>query len=208
MLFPKATTEAKHTMKKTILAVLAMGALGCALFSQQAQAVPITGTIQLGGAAQFDSSSLNMAHRVTVWFDSNGNAGHSTVQPGNTGTFASIPAGTQATMAQPWIFNPSTPTPGLWSVAGFTFNLMSSTIVTQNATFLSISGSGIVSGNGFDATNMDWAFTTQNAGGQTHLIFSFSANGSSGGVPDGGATVMLLGAALGALGMARRFLKS
>jgi hypothetical protein len=27
-------------------------------------------------------------------------------------------------------------------------------------------------------------------------------------VPDGGATVMLLGAALGALGMARRFLKS
>jgi VPDSG-CTERM motif len=28
------------------------------------------------------------------------------------------------------------------------------------------------------------------------------------GVPDGGTTVMLLGAALGALGMARRFLKS
>jgi hypothetical protein len=27
-------------------------------------------------------------------------------------------------------------------------------------------------------------------------------------VPDGGATVMLLGAALGALGMARRFLKA
>ena len=27
-------------------------------------------------------------------------------------------------------------------------------------------------------------------------------------VPDGGATIMLLGAALGALGMARRFLKS
>jgi hypothetical protein len=27
-------------------------------------------------------------------------------------------------------------------------------------------------------------------------------------VPDGGATAMLLGAALGALGMARRFLKS
>jgi hypothetical protein len=31
---------------------------------------------------------------------------------------------------------------------------------------------------------------------------------SSAGVPDGGATVMLLGAALGALGIARRFLKS
>jgi len=209
MLSFKATTEAKHTMKKTILAVLAMGALSCALFSQQAQAVPITGTIQLGGAVQFDSSSLNMAHRVNVWFDTFGNPGHSTVQPGNTGTFASILPGTQADMAQPWIFNPSTPTPHLWSVGGFTFDLMSSTIMHQTATFLSIAGHGIVTGPpGFDATPMDWAFTTQNAGGQTHMVFSFSANGSSPGVPDGGATVMLLGAALGALGMARRFLKS
>ncbi|PYL75264.1 MAG: hypothetical protein DMF27_12515 [Verrucomicrobia bacterium] len=197
-------------MKKTILAVLAMGALSCALFSQQAQAVPITGTIQLGGAVQFDSSSLNMAHRVNVWFDTFGNPGHSTVQPGNTGTFAMILPGTQVTMAQPWIFNPSTPTPGLWSVAGFTFNLMSSTVVSQSATFLSIEGHGIETGPaGFDATPMTWAFTTQNAGGHSHMVFSFSANGSSGtGVPDGGATVMLLGAALGALGMARRFLKS
>ena len=45
-------------MKKTILAVLAMGALSCALFSQQAQAVPITGTIQFGGAVRFDTNSL------------------------------------------------------------------------------------------------------------------------------------------------------
>jgi len=58
---------------------------------------------------------------------------------------------------------------------------------------------------------MDWAFSTQSGGGATHLVFSFSANGTAGGVPgfpDGGATVMLLGGALGALGMARRFLKS
>jgi hypothetical protein len=34
------------------------------------------------------------------------------------------------------------------------------------------------------------------------LVTGFAANG----VPDGGATVMLLGAALAALGMARRFL--
>jgi hypothetical protein len=195
-------------MKKTILAVLAMGTLSCALFSQQAQAVPITGTLNLGGAVQFDSSSLNMAHRVNVWFDSNGNAGHSTVQPGNEGTFAMILPGTQADMAQPWIFNPSTPTMHLWSVAGFTFNLMSSTIMAQDATQLVITGHGTVTGPpGFDATTMEWAFSTQSAGGLTHMVFSISANASAG-VPDGGATVMLLGAALGALGMARRFMKS
>ena len=111
-------------------------------------------------------------------------------------------------MAQPWIFNPSTPTPGLWSVAGFTFDLTSSTIIVQNAFVLAITGTGTVSGNGFDDTAMDWAFTTQSAGGLTHLVFSFSANGPAPGVPDGGATVMLLGAALGALGMVRRYLKS
>jgi len=53
---------------------------------------------------------------------------------------------------------------------------------------------------------MDWSFTTQSAGGHTRLNFSFSANGIA--VPDGGTTVMLLGAALGVLGMARRFLMS
>ena len=40
------------------------------------------------------------------------------------------------------------------------------------------------------------------------LATGFAANGGAQQVPDGGATVMLLGAALGALGMARRFLKS
>jgi hypothetical protein len=40
------------------------------------------------------------------------------------------------------------------------------------------------------------------------LVTGFAANGGSVNVPDGGTTVMLLGAALGVLGMARRFLKS
>ena len=161
-------------MKKTILAVLAMGALSCALFSQQAQAVPITGTIQLGGAVQFDSNSLNTATRVNFWFDNNGNPGHSTVQPGNNGTFASIPAGTQADMAQPWIFNPSTPTPHLWSVAGFTFDLMSSTIMTQNAFVLAITGTGTVTGP-LGLTPQRWTGLSQpRVRADTHIWYSHS----------------------------------
>jgi hypothetical protein len=39
------------------------------------------------------------------------------------------------------------------------------------------------------------------------LATGFATNGGTPGVPDGGATVMLLGAALGMLGMARRFIK-
>ena len=192
-------------LTKTILGVLAIGFISCGLFSQQAQATLINGDIQFAGEVQFDTNSLATATRVVTWFDVFHNAGFSSVTSG-TGDFAGIAPGTQATMAQPWIFNPSTPTPGLWSVGGFSFDLLTSTIVTQNASTLVIEGTGIVSGNGFDPTSMDWSFTTQSAGGRTRTTFSFSANGAS--VPDGGTTVMLLGAALGALGMARRFLMS
>src|SRR5438105_6489108 len=191
------------SLSKTLLAVLATGVLSCAVFSQQAQATAINGDIHFAGETHFDTNSLATATRVVTWFDVFHNAGFSSVASG-TGDFAGISPGTQATMAQPWIFIPSTPTPGLWSVGVFSFDLLTSTVVTRNAGTLHTTGTGIVSGNGFDPTSMDWSFTTQSAGGHTRLNFSFSANGVA--VPDGGSAVMLLGAALSALGMARRFL--
>jgi hypothetical protein len=54
----------------------------------------------------------------------------------------------------------------------------------------------------FNADGFDAAAHVATQGGS--LTFFVAENG--GAVPDGGATVMLLGAALGALGMARRFL--
>ena len=79
---------------------------------------------------------------------------------------------------------------------GFTFNLLSSTVVSRSATFLSVTGTGIITGPaGFDATPGVWAFSTQNAGGHPHDTFSFSAN-TTVGVPDGGMTLALLGAGL------------
>ena len=189
-------------LPNAIRTVLATGLLSCALFSQQAQATAIQGNINFAGAVHFDTNSLATATRVVTWFDSNGNAGFSSVQAGGTGDFAGIAAGTQATMAQPWIFTPSTPTPGLWSVGGFSYDLLTSTVVTQNAGTLLITGTGIVSGNGFDPTSMDWSFTTQSAGGQTRTNFSFSANGVA--VPDGGSAVALLGLALVGIEALRR----
>ena len=191
---------------KTLLAVLATALVSCALFSQQAHAITITGDINFVGSVQFNTNNLATATQVNTWFDTLGNAGHSTVAFGNTGTFSGIAPGTQATMAQPWTFNPSTPTPGLWSVAGFTFDLLSSTIVTQNKSTLVITGTGVVSGNGFAPTDMQWNFTTQSAGGRRQTIFSFSANGVS--VPDGGSAVALLGIALVGTEVLRRKLRA
>jgi hypothetical protein len=47
-----------------------------------------------------------------------------------------------------------------------------------------------------------------NQNGQPFGASGYWLSGGGAGVPDGGTTVMLLGAALGALGMARRYLKS
>jgi VPDSG-CTERM motif len=170
-----------------------------------AQATPITGMIQFAGSVAFDTTSLATATQVSTWYDVFGNAGFSNVTAGNTGDFAAITPGTQATMATPYIFNPSTPTPGLFSVGGFTFDLLSSTVITQTANALTISGSGIVSGNGFTPTSMDWMFTTQDVTGKGAAQFSFSANGASAGqVPDSGTAISLLGIGLIGLELARR----
>ena len=193
-------------MKKTILAVLAIGALSCALFSQQAQATPISGTIRFVGGVHLDNNHLGLATTVVTWFDLGLNPGRSNVLTGD-GDFSGIAPGTQADMFNGWVFNPSTPTPGLWSVGGFTFDLASATIISQSNFFLNVLGEGTISGNGFDATPGTFSFTIDNANGRPRVLFGFAAEGSAVPTPDGGATVMLLGAAIGALGIARRFLK-
>jgi len=188
-------------MKKTILAVLAMGALSCAFFSQQLQAAAISGDVAMGGQIQFNSS-LGTATTVTHWISVGANNdGFSTVL-GVTGDLATfISPLDEAAMAQPWNFSSGGPQAALWSVGGFTFDLASSTTVTQIFNFLNVTGVGTISGNGFDSTPATFTLTVTQLG--TRLVFgAITAT-----TPDGGTTVMLLGTALGALGMARRFLK-
>src|SRR5207249_5686588 len=172
---------------KILLAIVATAASFGLLSS--AQATPITGMLNIWGTATFDTTSLATAHSATFT--------DVIVLGGNTGTFAGFAVGTPVVMAS-YTFDPSTITNGLWSVNGFTFNLTSSVVQTpRSATFLSVSGTGIITGPaGFDATPGVWAFTSQNAGGHPHDTFSFSANTEGGAVPDGGMTLALLGAGL------------
>ncbi len=87
-------------MKKTILAVLAIGALSCGLFSQQAQAAQITGEIHFVGDAIFDSPNLSAATTVNVWISVQNTLQQSTVES-SSGDFAIVPIGTLADMAHP-----------------------------------------------------------------------------------------------------------
>ena len=171
-------------LSKLLLAIVAVVASVGLLSS--AQATPITGMLNIGGSATFNTNSLLTAGSATFT--------NPHVEGMNTGTFAGFAINTPVVMAS-YTFDPSTMTTGLWSVNGFTFNLLTSTVVSRSATFLSVSGTGIITGPpGFDATQGMWAFTSQNAGGRPHSTFSFSANTTA--VPDGGMTLALLGTGL------------
>src|SRR5436309_1514235 len=173
-------------LSKALLAMVAAVA-GVGLLSS-AQATPITGMLNIGGTATFNTNSLATATSATF--------ADVLVLGGNSGDFAGFAVGTPVVMAS-YTFDPSTITNGLWSVNGFTFNLTSSTVVTRTKFFLSVSGTGIITGPaGFDATPGVWAFTSQNAGGHPHNTFSFSANTEGGAVPDSGMTLALLGTVL------------
>src|SRR2546429_5679421 len=184
----KHRNSRKHMKLYKILLPIVAVAASVGLLSS-AQATPITGMLNIGGTATFDTTSLATAHSATF--------SDAIVLGGNSGDFAGFAVGTPVVMAS-YTFDPSTMTNGLWSVNGFTFNLTSSVVQTpRSTTFLSISGVGIITGpEGFDATPGVWAFTSQNAGGHPHSTFSFSANTVAAAVPDGGMTIALLGTGL------------
>jgi len=187
------------TLSKTIVAILTTGLFSCGLFCQQAQAAPIQGDIDLGGVVTYDTTSLATATRVNVW--------NSSIVLQRTGDFATFVAvGATPTMAAPWIFNsgtPATPMPGpatpmLWQVGGFTFNLSSSTVVSQSATFLDVSGVGTISGNSFDPTPGTWSFNSTQADGSSNPTFSFQANSAA--VPEASPLALFGMGVLGLIG--------
>ena len=199
-------------LSKTVLAVLATGLVSCALFSPSAQAVEITGHISFAGAVRLNSPSLLSATAVNQWRDVfDQNPGFANVAGAPTGSFAGfVNAGDLAAFATPWTFGVVNggPQNALWSVGGFTFDLLSSTVITRTATDLVIHGTGTISGNGFDPTAGVWDFHISNAGGQNQQNFSFAASSDGQGVPDGGSAVALLGIALAGIEVVRRKIKA
>ena len=180
--------------------------------TQTLQAVPITGAIGFTGAVTYDTSSAGTASQVTSW-----------VAPTeinlSSGSFVGL-NGTIAVFASAvWNFGGPSPGTGVgmpinnfWQASGFSFNLLSSYVLAQGGTpghtgFVVVDGSGIVSGpvnSGLDPTVFDWSFTSQDPsipGAADQWTFSASANST---VPDGGATVMLLGIALSGVALLKK----
>jgi hypothetical protein len=185
--------------RKTILAMLAIGFISCALFSEQAQATLITGDITFFGTVSLDSGNVNTATMVTAYHGFGGTG--SPFVASSDGSFTGLD-GFAATFAAPWSFN-SGPVANFWSVGGFVFNLIVSSITSQGGGSLIVDGTGTITGNGFEPTAGSWHFTTQNPSAEG--VFSFSGAGA---VPDGGSAVALLGIAFIGVEVLRRKLKA
>jgi hypothetical protein len=193
-------------MKKVILAILVSGFVTCGLFTQATQAVPINGAITFAGGCELDTGTVNTATTVTGWLDQGGMMPHVQSSSGDLSG-----AGPLAVFTAPWTFI-SGAHPALWTVVAggitFTFNLSASHVVSQGGGFVNVAGTGILTASsGFDPTAFTWSFSAQDppAGTPIPLVFSFSASGQT--IPDGGATVALLGLALAGIEGIRRKLK-
>jgi hypothetical protein len=187
--------------KRVILA----GALALTAFAT-AQAIPITGEIDMSGTVTLNSASLASASAANHF---NGVTVGGMPNDSYAGTFGDVvmwnaftwPGGSASPL---WTFTDATTTDT------YSFALSTDSIVTQTATFLNLLGTGTLSITGpgsFSPTAGIWSFTISNPTGGAHEDFNFTfANSqtSTGGVPDGGSTVMLLGAALSALALFRK----
>ncbi len=85
------------------------------------------------------------------------------------------------------------------SIGGFEFSLTDVTVVFQMSTVILIEGTGVASGNGYDATEVDFYFSANEIG----TLRNFSGGFTAQPVPVPGALI-LFGSALAGLGMRRK----
>ena len=184
----------KSKIMKVVVAVAAVVALGMTV-----QAVPISGSISFSdtftanGTFPSTSTAITSITGVTV---SQALGDYSGIPHGTSVNFSAVTAGT------PFIFSPSTPFNTVWQIVigttTYSFDISSTTSVVRGSSTLLLEGTGVAHITGFDATAGTWNLTLNQNGG----LLNFSGGATT--IPDGGVTVMLLGAALSAMGLFRK----
>jgi hypothetical protein len=190
---------------KTALSALAALVLGCALWCQPSQAVPITGTLAMGGAVTLDNANLGLATEATAFPFS--------VVTSGTDSFGGT-AFSFVSWTTPFSWNPpNTPISDLWKFTSggrtYSFELDSVSILSQSSSFLNLSGMGVlaITGSGpvYDDTPGNFTFAITSSGPNSTMTLGFAASNSA--VPDGGLTLSFLGLAMVGIEGLRRKLK-
>jgi hypothetical protein len=187
-------------MKKTLLTgILALGMVIAA------QAIPITGSIDMSGTATLNSTFLGSATAATAF-------SAVTVGGAPTGSFAGTFGASVTWSGFSWPSNVLVAP--LWTFMfganTYSFDLANVSVFSQDNSFLNLMGSGTLHVTGFDDTPGLWSFTISNPGGGEHpnFEFTFANSQTAAGVPDGGMTVAFLGIAFVGLAGLRRKLHS
>lgn len=202
--------KTSHNMKKSLTSLKTTGlVLAVAGFALGLQAVPttISGSISFSGTSTIDGTSFVTATRFTLFQDVTVGA-PSSLSGDYVGT-----SGATVTLS-PFIWDPptaSTPLDPLWTfVSGgntywFDLSVLHKDIASPTGLLLSGLGTAYISGPGLEklATPGLWNFSAQTQGLST-FTFSSTTTVPPPGVPDGGTSVMLLGASLLGLGLIRR----
>jgi VPDSG-CTERM motif len=188
-------------MKLTSKLAATFAALALATTAQAVVLPGINGSISFssstgGDRILLDTSSLATATAVTNW--------GSPIVDAASGDLAGL-AGSSATFT-PFVFG-SGVSP-LWTVGAFSFNLTSSFVEFQSANSISIVGSGVMKSASYKDTPGSFFLTINPPSildGRQQLRFSYSAGTQS--VPDGGATLALLGVSFLGLGGVSRLVR-
>ena len=191
------------TPSKTILTLLVIGLVSCGLFSQQAQAVPITGGISLAGGYTTNTGDVDTATAFASF--------PFVLVIGVSGSYTGVGTGlsSPSVTMNPFTFNPfNGPITPLWTFmsAGstYSFDLTALTSILQPGDdTLTLKGTGTLHITNFTDTVGSWVFTANQAGD----TFSFSSSNAAA-VPDSGSAVALLGIALAGIEGVRRALRA
>jgi len=184
--------------KKQLVLAVALAVLAGFTASVQAIVIPVTGSVVIQGGTTLTpvGAPLGTATGVAATTGS--------VLAGS-GSFTGT-AGSAVTF-NAFTFQPvTTPVISLWSFAAgglaYNFDLTGMTVHTYNSSFLDISGTGTLSITGYTPTPGTWTYqinSTDPAG--VNGVFSYQSSNSA--VPDGGMTLVLLGAVLSGIYMVR-----
>ncbi len=171
--------------------IIKMLLVGLSFISVNAYSAMIDGELIVGGNYSIDTPSLADATSLTL-IDVYGNGGIGDID----GTIDIMtPPGTGSSMS----ITSFVPVTNFFSVGGWQLDTSSLYIIDQTAGLLNLMGKGVLSGNGFDATDVTWSFSSSSASSYSMTVASAVSTVP---VP---AAIWLFGAGLlGLVGIARR----
>ena len=181
-----------NKIMNTVVAGLAIALLGSGVLCEQAQAIPITGSVEFSGSAKPSGASPGLpisVHFTNPWHTLAGNGVYSGIPSGTSATFNDFSfngdgslASLVGTVAPLWTFS--------FGGETYSFDLLALTNGHTEAGSMSFSGTGMAHGSGvtaFDDTPATWSLE----GSGTNFNFTLSSSTTSS-IPEAGVTTLLL----------------